>query len=63
MIKYKTKIESDRLGHLLKLPIFVIQKAGASKNGAEFCQKSICCQMLSCYVHEDGKRQTDRTTY
>ena len=36
MVKYKTKIESDRLGHLLKLPIFVIQKAAAKKNGVEY---------------------------
>ena len=37
----RTKVKDDRLGRLLKSPIFVIQKAAAPKNGAEFNQKSI----------------------
>ena len=38
----KTKVETDRLGCLLKSPIFVVQKAAAPKNGVEFRHKSIC---------------------
>ena len=42
----KTKIESVQLGHLLRSPIFVEQKAescrnAVSENGVEFSQKSI----------------------
>ena len=34
-------VESVQLGRLLKSPIFVVQKAAASKNRVEFCLKSI----------------------
>ena len=37
----KTKVESVQLGCLLKLSIFVVQKAAAPKNGVEFRQGSI----------------------
>ena len=54
-IKYagtKTKVKSVQLGHLLKLPVFVIQKVVAPKNGVEFCQKSIgaiSCSLATLY--------------
>ena len=34
-------VESDRLGRLLKLPTFVVQKAAAPKNRVEICQEFI----------------------
>ena len=37
----KTKVKSDRLGHLLKLPIFVVQKAAGPESDVEFRKKSI----------------------
>ena len=49
-IKYagtKTKVKSVQLGHLLKLPIFIVQKDATPKNVVEFCQEYIawCHQM------------------
>ena len=41
-IKNKTKLKSDGLSRLRKLPIFVIQKTTSTKSGAWFYQKSIC---------------------
>ena len=37
----RTKVKDDLLGRLLKSPIFIVQKAAASKNGLEFRQKPI----------------------
>ena len=37
----RTKVKDDRLGRLIKSPIFVVQKAAAPNNGVEFHQKSI----------------------
>ena len=37
----RTMAENDRLGRLLKSPIFIVQKAFVPKKGVEFHQKSI----------------------
>ena len=56
----RTKVKDDRLGRLLKSPIFVIQKAAAPKNGAEFCQKSIGADRCSlARLYDDWQRQPD----
>ena len=48
----RTKVENDWLGSLLKLPIFVVQKAAPPKNGVEFRQMSIDvikCSLTTSY--------------
>ena len=45
-------IENDWLGHLLKLPIFVVQKDFPPKNRVEFREKSIGvirCSLATSY--------------
>ena len=49
----KTKVKRDWLSCLLKLPIFVVQKAAAPKNGVEFRQQSICAIICSLAMSYD----------
>ena len=53
----KTKVKSVQLGCLLKLSIFVVQKAAAQKNGVEFCQRSIGAIRCSLAMPYDDVRQ------
>ena len=51
-------VESDRLGCLLKSPIFIVRRAAAPKNGEEFCQKltgAIRCSVVTSY--DDVRRR------
>ena len=46
----KTKVESDRLSRLLKLPIFVVQKAAAPKTGWNFARSPLMSSDV-VYIH------------
>ena len=48
--KQKTMGESVQLGFLLKLPIFVPQKAVTPKNGVELCQKFIIAILVTLCI-------------
>ena len=56
----KTKVESDKLGHHLKSPIFILHRAEAPKNGVKFHQKTIGairCSVATSY--DDARKSRD----